>query len=134
MRVKEKQFWKTLKNHLPGDVSRIENVADKGTPDVSGAWGQDYWVELKVCENKTKLRPVHSLLENSQYVWHHRRGKQGSIIYVAVYYPFMKRKTFLYRYNGEHDKYIKIYPIDDDKHDWSIFEVLLKIDIETEYI
>lgn len=88
----EQNFWKLIKDHLPGDVSRIENTADDGTPDVTGAWyGQDYWIELKVCNNKRDLVDVLNLLRVSQRAWHLRRGRHGSIVYVAVRYPNMKR-------------------------------------------
>ena len=74
----ERTFWELIKDHLPGDVSRIENGADEGTPDVSGAYGRDYWVELKVCFNKRDLAQVPSLLLASQVVWHLRRARHGS--------------------------------------------------------
>lgn len=87
----EQQLWKLIKPHLPGDVSRVENMADEGTPDVSGAWGIDYWIELKVCQNKKALADPATLLRDSQIVWHLRRARQGSIIFVAVRYPKQKK-------------------------------------------
>lgn len=87
MNQPERNFWKLVKDHLPGDVSRIENIADVGTPDITGAcYVGDYWVELKVCGNKEKARPVEKLLRPAQNVWHARRAKQGSIIFTLVKY------------------------------------------------
>ena len=90
MRKPEQKFWDLLKknNVLPGDVSRVENTADTGTPDISAAYHKigDYWVELKAveldfCDCKKSLL---DLLEDTQKVWHARRVKQGSKIYVMV--------------------------------------------------
>lgn len=88
MNKPEQQFWVLLKSHLPGDVSRIENTADVGTPDVTGAYnGKDYWVELKYCDNKNKIKDVDKLLRSEQYVWHKRRIKHGSLIFTITRYP-----------------------------------------------
>ena len=95
MNKPEQKFWTLLRPQMPGDVSRIENMVDSGTPDVSGAWFKDYWVELKVSENKVKEQDLYKLLRPSQKVWHFRRGKSGSLIFVFVKYP----KFFLmYKY------------------------------------
>lgn len=95
MRKPEQKFWDLLKknNVLPGDISRIENTADVGTPDLTCAFPKrgDYWVELKAVEkdwdqesNINKL--VVNLLEQSQIVWHARRVKENSMIFVMVRY------------------------------------------------
>ncbi len=86
MNKTEVKFWTMLKDHMPGDVSRVENMVDVGTPDVSGAFHGDYWVELKVSSNKEKEQDVLKLLEPSQKVWHYKRGKCGSLIFVFVQY------------------------------------------------
>lgn len=84
----EKDFYNRIKKLLPGDVSRVENIADDGTPDVTAAYGGvDYWVETKVCDNIRDVRPVNKLLRKSQIVWHMRRVLQGSHIYTLVEYP-----------------------------------------------
>lgn len=84
----EQKFWELIKDHLPGDVSRVENNADDGTPDVTGAaLGVDYWVELKVCDNLEKIVDPEKLLRPSQNVWNYRRVKNGSKIFIAVRYP-----------------------------------------------
>ena len=118
----ERTFWELIKDHLPGDVSRIENGADEGTPDVSGAYGRDYWVELKVCFNKRDLAQVPSLLLASQVVWHLRRARHGSIIYVAVRYPNMKRIIFYEYRKGDGIYYPIINLISKGGFNWHDFE------------
>lgn len=124
----ETQFWNLLKEHLPGDVSRIENSVDSGTPDVSGAYSSaikkaciDYWIELKVCRNKAKLKDPTDLCLDSQLIWHFRRGKLGSLIYVMVRYP-----TFImvYIWNGAYSMYRPIYRVEKSGRglDWPMFE------------
>jgi hypothetical protein len=88
--MKESAFSKLLKPHLPGDTTRIETGSTEcGVPDISGTWvGNDYWSEQKVCDNKTKLRDVTTLLRPEQKVWHLARAKQGATIFVCVKYCF----------------------------------------------
>jgi hypothetical protein len=91
LRKPEQKFWDLLKNNnvLPGDVSRIENIVDTGTPDISGVYFKDYWIELKAVEdmyNKISSHSVLKYLEPSQVIWHARRVKHGSIIFVMVKY------------------------------------------------
>ena len=88
MNQPERGFYNLIKPHLPGDHSRVENYADSGTPDVSGACFEDYWIETKICGNTSgTLRDVRKLLKPSQIVWHKRRSIQGSRIFVLVRYP-----------------------------------------------
>lgn len=86
MTLTEQKFWDLIKDHLPGDASRVENLVDNGMPDISGCFAIDYWIELKVCPNKEKHRSVLSMLRDSQIVWNLRRGKTGSLIFVLVKY------------------------------------------------
>ena len=96
MKKPEAQFWELLKEHkaeaLPGDVSRVENYADTGTPDLSCARGQDYWVELKAVTRPVELKDesvgkgVIPLLEPTQGVWHARRVSQGTHIFMLIKY------------------------------------------------
>lgn len=124
----ETQFWDLLSEHLPGDVSRIENSVDTGTPDVTGVYYNllmkktiDYWIELKVCNNKRKIKEPVYLCRDSQLIWHFRRGKLGSLIYVMVRYP-----TFImvYIWNGAYSMYRPIYRIEKSGRslDWPMFE------------
>jgi len=128
----ETQFWNLLKEHLPGDVSRVENSADSGTPDVTGAYCNqlkkkaiDYWIELKVCNNKRKIKSPVDLCRDTQLIWHFRRGKLGSLIYVMVRYPNF---IMVYIWNSGYSMYRPIYKI--EMHgsglDWPMFESWFK--------
>ncbi len=84
MNLQERDLWRLVKKHLPGEVERVENVAaGGGTPDVSGAFCRDYWVELKVCRTK-KLQDLTQLCSPLQLRWHHKRARQGSRVFVMV--------------------------------------------------
>jgi len=78
----EKKLYTLIKPHLPGVVSRVENYAEAGTPDVSGCYENDYWIELKIC--RTKNIDIVKLIEPSQLSWHFSRARIGSIIFVIV--------------------------------------------------
>ena len=95
MNLTEQKFWKQIKESLPGDVCRVENYTDDGMPDINGTCVLDYWIELKVCDNKAKTREVTKMLRDSQIVWHLRRGKQGALIFVIVRYP---RDIMVYKF------------------------------------
>jgi hypothetical protein len=89
LRLPEQKFWDLLKrnNVLPGDISRVENTVDTGTPDISGAYYKDYWVELKAVEKEySQGLKIETLLEPSQIVWHSRRVMFGSIIFIMTKY------------------------------------------------
>jgi hypothetical protein len=87
----EVKFWKYIKDHLPGDVIRVENAADPGTPDVNGCIeGHEYWIELKVCTNKIKIVDPKSTLKDSQIIWHLNRGLQKGSILLLIRYPMQK--------------------------------------------
>ena len=94
----EVKFWKYIKDHLPGDVIRVENAADPGTPDVNGCFkGHEYWIELKVCTNKIKIVDPKSTLKDSQIVWHLNRGLQKGSIFLMIRYP-MQKMILVYDY------------------------------------
>jgi hypothetical protein len=85
----EVNFWKQIKEYLPGEKERVENMVGEGMPDVSAVWnGKDYWIELKVCANKTKIVNPATLCRELQLVWHTRRGRHGTKIFIAVKYAF----------------------------------------------
>mgnify|MGYP006280126209 CR=1 FL=1 len=126
----EKNFWKLLKKHLPGDASRVENSADEGMPDVSGAYaknygvlstGIDYWIELKVCNNKLKVVDPSKLMRESQKSWHFLRARQGSIIFVMVRYSFW---IAVYSATKEHGVYRLLTMVErvGSGYDWPFFE------------
>lgn len=116
MNTPEKKFWKLLNQNsrLPGDTSRIENYADTGTPDVTGAYeGNEYWIELKACSNKKKIADVLKLLEPSQKVWHTKRVKHGTLIFVMVKY-----ETFIVIYQRNLRGYDLIHTYHKTKNKW----------------
>ena len=87
MNKPESAFYQLLKRNqvIPGDVSRVENTADVGMPDLSCAFnGRDYWVELKFSEKKAVETDFPSLLRPAQKVWHARREKEGSRIFLLT--------------------------------------------------
>ena len=127
MRQPEQQFWNLLKKHLPGEVSRVENICESGMPDVNGTWrGLDYWIELKVCDNKNKLRPVKSLLRTEQSVWITRRMRHGCRVYVFVRYP---DKIAMYHAIGSTFDMMGVYAKERNSFDWGSIELNLTDDI-----
>jgi len=83
MNRQEKDLWRLVKPHLPGEVERIENLVGAGVPDVSGVDGHDYWIELKVCRTK-KFKPPLEMCEPLQVQWHARRVAAGSVVFVMI--------------------------------------------------
>ena len=121
----EQNFWNLIKKHLPGKISRIENTVDVGTPDVSGSYvNKDYWVELKVCQNKNKeIEPI-KLLRSTQIIWHLQR--RDSLIFVLVRYP---KKILAYELVG--NAYLKLFTLTKvkNKFNWELFTEVFKIAI-----
>jgi hypothetical protein len=133
MNLTEQKLWTLIKDHLPGDVSRVENSVDDGMPDINGTWLVDYWIELKVCENISKIRDVTLMLRDSQMVWNIRRGKQGCIIFVLVRYStFMilyqwDNVIFANKINNIPNAYIELCRINKTgSFDWNLLELTLK--------
>jgi hypothetical protein len=119
MNKPEQQFWTLVKGHLPGDVSRIENIADVGTPDITGAYnGNDYWIELKVSENIRKIISPDKLCRPAQIVWHTRRGKHDSIILILTRYP---NTITIHRYANKKYHILENFMKIKNKWPWEIF-------------
>jgi hypothetical protein len=127
----EQKFWQLVKDHVPGEKDRIENMAMDGMPDVSAAWeGSDFWIELKVSGNKKKLADVAGLCRPAQRVWHYARFRQGSKIFVAVQYSFA---VVLYRCKGYRVyEQIAYCPSTGPGYNWNLFENNLKRSIKGE--
>jgi hypothetical protein len=122
MRGPEAKFYDLLMDkggdprriHLPGDISRVENIADSGTPDLSGAWnGFDYWVELKALD-KDHLAPVEKLLRPAQVVWGIRRSNQGTRIFVLA--RILDRMILLKTLR--HGKYVPVAVFKKERNKW----------------
>jgi len=131
MNKPERQFWIMLnqKGRLPGVTERVENICGGGMPDVSGAFlGQDYWIELKVCTNKNKIRGPELLMQETQPVWHLRRAREGSLIFVMVRYT---EDIIIYKALKEFRKYQMINSVSKTKgkFDWAFFTEILQRDI-----
>jgi hypothetical protein len=130
----EQDFWELIKEHIPGEANRVENSADNGMPDVSCCFGIDYWIELKVCSNKEKIRDIVSLLRDDQIVWHLRRGKLGSLIFVIVRY-YSRIVIYVWKYekikgillNNISSFYKQIGVIERKKNcfDWQLFKQII---------
>ena len=133
--IKEKDFWKQIKPYLPGRVYRIENSVDIGIPDVSGGYKDeitnkksDYWIELKRCRNKRMLTPPERLCRESQLIWHFNRGKQGSLIYIAVRYEFA---IIIYKWKNSFGNYELMFRLNKEKgkFNWPILTDFFKKNI-----
>lgn len=85
----EQKFWQQVKEHLPGHVTRIENAAGNGMPDVNvGFNGRDYWIELKIAKSRDTV-----LIRKEQRVWMMYHLKFGCKVAVLakhreVYYVY----------------------------------------------
>lgn len=128
MNKPEQRFYQLIKGHLPGDVSRVENIADSGTPDITGAYkGKDYWIELKISTNIYKIVSPEKLLRPAQIVWHTRRGKHYSIIIVLTQYP---KTIAMHRYVDKEYMMIKEFAKCNNKWPWAEFERYLIYEIK----
>jgi hypothetical protein len=123
MSRKETSFWKLIRDHVPGEKDRVENMVGEGMPDVSIAWnGHDYWIELKVSDNKIKLADPAHLCLDSQLIWHTRRGRQGTIILVMVKYESC---IMIYKWK-KYAVYAHVGTVPNDKgHDWDLFQMII---------
>lgn len=137
MNLTEQKFWYLIKDHLPGDTSRVENSVDNGMPDINGSYIIDYWVELKVCNNKKAIRDITTLLRDTQIVWNITRGKQGALIFVMVRY---ETEIIIYKWNPERfnnrlenipEAYIELGRIKKEKSfNWPLFKEIIKGQIQ----
>jgi len=95
----EKRFWVYLREHgFDGHVTRIENTAGIGTPDVNLVRkGCEMWLELKVAP------PGKVLIRKEQRVWGYHHAKNGGNVYVLSLW----------------EKVINVYmyPLETEKHD-----------------
>lgn len=125
MRLPEQKAWDLLKEHFPGDISRVENTVDAGTPDITGAYaGIDYWVELKANDSNTVITDIIPTLRPAQVVWHRRRAKQGSLIYVILK---QKNSIDVYRCNNR-GEYLVVFILEKikNKFNWAQFDFQFK--------
>jgi len=121
----EQQFWKLLKDHLPGDFSRIENYAESGMPDVNGGWiGNPYWIELKVSKNIGKFAHPKTLCEAFQLAWHARRCKHDNNIFVMTQYHNALVVHRVYPIGKYRE--VMVFKKEKNKWPWVVFEAWFK--------
>jgi hypothetical protein len=89
MSTREKtSMWKWLSEGKPqgAQLVRIENTAINGMPDVVGAFGDPFWVELKVGKLSVKTGKVTIKLtpEQAQWAINWTRSGMRSWIFVKV--------------------------------------------------
>jgi hypothetical protein len=71
-RLPEQKFWDWLSQKIPGHMQRVENLIDRGTPDVNLCHnGVHVWIELKVADN------YEVTVRKEQKVWAFRRHRSG---------------------------------------------------------
>jgi hypothetical protein len=122
----ERNFWRLIRDHLPGHKERVENAAVSGFPDVNGcSKGAEYWVELKAPNVRTvtpdDVDRVEKLLEDTQYVWHNRRVRQGGRVFVAIKYATAVALFRAVRASGVAHKYRHIVSLS-SPYAWDVFE------------
>lgn len=86
--AKESQLWQRVREGgvdlrkcgYAVDLTRIENMAVSGHPDVDGCIdGQQIWIELKSCSRpKRATSKIQPKLRPSQDIWHTKRHRAGS--------------------------------------------------------
>jgi Holliday junction resolvase len=86
MRKPEQRFWDHLHNNklIHGDVHRIENKVELGTPDVVACYkGTQVWIELKV----GKPNQLLTLIREEQFLWHimHTFKGEGRVFVLLRY-------------------------------------------------
>lgn len=89
--TREASLWKWLKDgtrHLFPDLDlrRVENVVERGTPDVEGCWeGRQFWIELK-CVGFPRYvdERIGVRFEPAQLPWLRRRARAGGACHVLV--------------------------------------------------
>lgn len=75
-------FWNWMKPKLVGHAMRVENILERGTPDVNwAANGKEIWMELKVDDGKG------TLLRKEQWVWMVLRMRQGIDVLIVSKRP-----------------------------------------------
>lgn len=84
----EKSLWRRLhKTAVPNlveqghrvDLRRLENVCEKGTPDVEGCIdAKQVWIELKSCNRPKRAKtPCHPKIRQEQIDWLKTRAAAG---------------------------------------------------------
>ncbi len=115
----ESDFWRLIRDRLPGIVERLEPVFGSGLPDVYGTYEQSYFCELKVVDSVKEVSPL-SLLRDSQIIWHKKHGRQGAIIFLLVKYTY-GIKMYQYIFPDEYKEIGSIERNDNRSWPWEQF-------------
>jgi hypothetical protein len=90
----ESRFWRKLRAKLPrGHITRIENSAAPGTPDVSflqASDGREFWFELKQVQELPKRSTTSVFREGlrpEQILWIGLHWRYGGNAYVVAETP-----------------------------------------------
>jgi hypothetical protein len=106
----EQRLWIRLKDLFPGVVTRVENVAMPGFPDVHGVYNRDYWVELKVLDTKNSNdKDPLILLRDTQIVWATKRLPFGVKIFILIGYKKEIRIFKLIQFAGKLGSILTFY-------------------------
>jgi uncharacterized protein YbaA (DUF1428 family) len=78
----EQKFSKWLRGKLPGHCLRVENVLERGTPDINWCHeSMDCWIETKIMsDGKCYISP-------EQYAWGVRRMVSGGVVFIIALDP-----------------------------------------------
>ena len=102
----EVKFWQQVRPYLSGHVTRIENAAGNGMPDVHVMdLGVEVWIELKIAKDNGTVT-----VRKEQRVWmmYHRMNKGRCYVLAkhgSTYYVFDKPDETEY-YDDRHQRII----------------------------
>ena len=66
-------------------ITRIENSAGLGTPDVEGCFGNQFWMELKCSARPAKVdTPIKPKFQPQQVPWLQKRAAAGGKAFVLL--------------------------------------------------
>ena len=129
MATPEQNFWRLIRDHLPGHKMRVENTTGPGVPDVNGCWeGHEYWVELKILGIKKPTTETNPwlLLDSTQRLWYTQRRDAGGKVIILV--RCINHIRFYPRLSGGYDRNIHEFIIH-RPYSWSYFEMVIRNEI-----
>lgn len=120
MSGREANMWYDLRTTLvkacpAGDLTRIENAVQLGTPDVNGClWGTDFWCELKAADKWPK-DPAKPLLlphyTRNQRLWIRKRGRAGGKVFLLLRVTNPVHEWLLFGWEAAY-RYVGVVPAD----------------------
>lgn len=77
--MRESTLWTLIRDRLPGHLTRIENLAGIGQPDVNACYdGSEVWIELKM------MKGNYLYFRTSQISFFSRRCKERGRVFVLA--------------------------------------------------